>query len=214
MEQSAEEAWAQATVIFNHGTLTLTGPELREARRRARPFVRLVSKRFVDALGDRVLRPPKARTNEITLQLTGWRSELVLRYPRPPAIAKRTTRQRFDYFRMPLPTGDAHLELRFTLGEGGRRQDAWDVIQWGLFRWAGKEIIDTKVVPVLRAITEQLPDLQLDSRESVTGLSGRVAQLGRIIEYAEFGAHIHASVDMVAQDLHRLLDAAQEYQDR
>ena len=214
MDESIEEAWERASVIFNHGTLTLTGPELREARRRARPFVRLVSKRFVDALGDRVLRPPKVRTNDVTLELTGWRSELVLRYPKPTRIDKLTVRQRFDYFRMPLPTGDAHLELRFTLGEGGRRQDAWDVIQWGLFRWAGKEIIDTKVVPVLRAITEQLPDLQLDSRESVTGLSGRVAQLGRSIEYTEFGAHIQASVDMVAQDLRRLLDAAQEYQDR
>ena len=214
MEQSAEEAWAQATVIFNHGTLTLTGPELREARRQARPFVRLVSERFADALGDRVLRPPKARTNEITLQLTGWRSELVLRYPRPPAIAKRTTRQRFDYFYMSLPTGDAKLQLRFALAEGDTRRDAWDIIQWGLFSWGTKERIDKNTVPVLRAIKERLPDLQLDPRESVTGVLGGSAQLGSIIEYTEFGAHIQASVDMVAQDLRRLLDAAQEYQDR
>ena len=214
MEQSIEEAWAKARVIFKNRTLTLTGPELGKARRQARPFVKLVSKSFVDALADQVLRPPKVRKHDITVALPGWGSDLVLRYPRPPAVAKRTTRQRFDYFYMSLPTGDAKLQLRFALGEGDTRRDAWDIIQWGLFSWGTKERIDNNAVPVLRAIKERLPDLQLDPRESVTGVLGGSAQLGSIIEYTEFGAHVQASVEMVAEDLRRLLDAVQEYQDR
>ena len=213
MEKSIEKAWAQAKVIFNHGTLQLTGAELRQARRQARPLVRLVSERFVDALGDRALLH-EARTNDITLELTGWRSQLSLRYPRSTPKPKRAVRQRFDYFYMALPTGDAKLQLRFALGEGDTRRDAWDVIQWGLFSWGAKERIDNSTMPVLRPIKERLPDLQLDSRESVNGVLGSSAQLGKIMAYTEFGAHIHASVEMVAGDLRRLLDAAQEYQDR
>ena len=214
MEQSIEEVWAKARVIFDHGTLALTGPELRKARRQARPFVRRVSESFVDTLGDRVVRPVKARTNDITLELMGWPSELVLRYPKPTLIDKLTVRQRFDYFRMPLPTGDARLELRFALGEGDTSRDAWDVVQWGLFSWGTKERIGKKASPVLQAMRERLPDLEFDLRESVAGVPGSAAQLGRVVTYSDFGADVQASVEMVAEDLRRLLHAAQEHHDR
>jgi len=214
MEKSIEEAWAQAKVIFNHGTLQLTGAELRQARDQARPFVKLVAGRFIQALGDTVV-PPKTRTQDVTLQVTGWRTELVLRYPRPTRIEKSTGRHYLDRFHVRLPIiEDANLELRFALGEGDTTRDAWDIIQWGLFSWGTRENIATKAKPVLRAMKERLPDLQLDSRESIAGVRGGAAQLARVMAYAEFGADVQASVEMVAQDLRRLLDAAQEYQDR
>jgi hypothetical protein len=212
MEQSVEEAWAQARAVFNHGTLRLTGAELRQTRDRARPFVKLVAGRFIDGLGDRVLRE-EARADHITLQVKGWASELVLRYPTSTPDAKRTTRQFFDRFHMRLPTGDARLELRFALGEGDTRREAWDVIQWGLFSWGTRERIDRKAAPLLRAIKERLPDLQLDLRESTIPPPGSSAQLARIVEYTEFGADVQASAGMAAADLRRLLEAAQDYQD-
>jgi len=213
MEQSIEQAWAQARAVFNHGTLRLTGAELRQARDQARPFVRRQANSFIDALGDKVLRQ-EPRADHVTLQLKGWASELVLRYPRPTRIAERTARHRFDYFSMRLPTGDAQLQLRFTLGEGGRGRDGWDAVEWGLFSWGAQAKIDKGAAPVLRAIRERLPDLQLDSRDDTIGPLGRSVQLGRIMAYTEFGADVRASVETVANDLRRLLDAAREYKDR
>jgi hypothetical protein len=212
MGTSVEEAWQRASVVFNHQTLLLTETELREARDQARPFVKLVTAKFIEGLGDVVL-PPRTRKYDVTLQLKGWSSELVLRYPRDAPKAGLRVRQYFDRFFVRLPTRDARLELRFALGEGDTRRDAWDVVQWGLFSWGTKERISKKASPVLQAIEERFPDLKLDPRESVAGVPGSAAQLGRVVTYSDFGADVQASVQMVADDLCRLLDAAQEYQD-
>jgi hypothetical protein len=211
MEESIEGLWARAKVIFNHRTLILTAAELREARREARPFVEQVAKTFIDALGDRVVHE-EYRASHVTLQLGGWAPQLVLRYPRAPYDTKRTTRCRFDYFFIRLPTGDAKLELRFSLGEGGERADAWDVVVWGLFSWGTRKRIETKASPILRAIKEQLPEYQLEYRESAVPPPGSSAELGRSMSYVQFGSEVEDSVRMVARDLRRLLDAAQEFQ--
>lgn len=213
MELGIREAWEQARSVFDFGTLELSHVDLLQAWERTRPFMKLVSREFRHALGDRVL-SEKEHANEVQLHIDGWSGLLAVKYPSPSPKKGIRARQRFDDFEMALPTGKLGLRLRFRLGEGERSEDTWDMIEWGLGAWGGKKKVETEAKPVLRRIEQRVQNLWLDSWEGTIGFPGTWAQVGRTMHYTEFGANIEQSVKTVASDFQLLLHAAQPYQER
>jgi hypothetical protein len=206
-------AWLEASTVFDSGTLYLSGAELMKARDKARPFVKVVSREFRRHLGGRVLFE-KELTHRVELQLLGWGEPLTLKYPASRPTAMSTLRHRYDQFEMALPTGSLRLSLRFRLGEGEKADNTWNMVEWGLGTWGARPRVETEAIPVLRQIQQRLadPELHLDYWEGIVAPIGTWAQLGRIVGHAEFDEDIDRSVETVASDLHRLLEAAEPYQ--
>jgi hypothetical protein len=206
-------AWLEASSVFDHGTLYLSGGELMEARRLARPFVKIVAREFRRELGGRVLFE-KELTHRVELQLLGWGQPLTLKYPASRPTAMPTLRHRYDQFEMALPTGSLRLSLRLRLGEGEKADNTWNTVEWGLGTWGSRKRVRREATPVLRDIQQELadPDLHLDYWKGMVGPLGTWAQLGRIVRHTEFGEDLDKSVATVASDFARLLEASEAYQ--
>lgn len=215
MQAGIHDAWREVERVFDRGTLRLTGKELQHTRSQARPFLELVAGQFGRALKDNdALVSEKVLTNKVRLHLKGWRDPMELKYPTSSPDPKRTWRHSFAKFEMSLPTGDLRLRLRFRLGEGERADNTWNMMDWGLGTWGTRDRVQSEAIPTLLKIQSELgdPDLMLDHWEGVMEFKGIWAQIGRTMEYNEFGADLEKSVMMVAVDFERLVEAALAYQ--